>query len=749
MKYLRRPGRNLIGRVNRCGTVLLGVILYGILGSTVYGQGFRFTVSADNRPSQLDNINRWQWLLSEMAQLVGDEGVFHIIPGDFDDPQVTDATLKARFGENTIWYPVVGNHETYTQGYMTWIRNAFSGLPFIVKSGPPGSQSTTYSFDYGNAHFIAINEYYDGSTDIKNDADVVDALYDWLVADLAANTRPVIFVTGHEPAYPQNRHIGESLDEHPNNRDRFWKLLNDNKVIAYFCAHTHIYNALQQAQTGTYPSDAFTWQIDCGNAGNRYYPDEQTFVDVAVTDTEVVFRVFQGIENVPFEMISSWTVDIPALNGKAGSPSPPDGATAIAADSILDWSAGAGAVSHNVYFGAGAPDFKQNQAGTSYDPGTLDYGITYYWRIDEVSSDGTVTAGNVWSFTTQSDHYDDMADRDIPVSGTVGNTYVGTNYSDNVYQTITETEAGGKPANRYSYLEHKWTINVTGGNSITFNIEARRTAGSDGDDFVFAYSTDGSSYTNMLTIAGEADYNQSFILPSSISGTVYIRVTDTDRTAGNRTRDTIFIDHMYIRSSLTGTSDTNPPPAPTNLTATAGDSQILLSWNPVLEPDLAGYNVYRASVSGGPYSRVNSSLITAKEYLDTGLLNYTTYYYVATAADSAGNLSGYSNEASAAPFAEVTDIVTITTAQYKRRQLELYVESKSILNGMAMLEVFDLTGSVNYGKMSYDSRTDKYTLKVRPVDDPALNDPGLSRITVISSRDGRLLDMQTKSVTYK
>ncbi len=48
----------------------------------------------------------------------------------------------------------------------------------------------------------------------------------------------------------------------------------------------------------------------------------------------------------------------------------------------------------------GDPVFKGNQTGTTFDPGTMDAGTTYYWRIDEVSAGGTTT-GNVWSFTTE------------------------------------------------------------------------------------------------------------------------------------------------------------------------------------------------------------------------------------------------------------------------------------------------------------------------------------------------------------
>ncbi len=44
------------------------------------------------------------------------------------------------------------------------------------------------------------------------------------------------------------------------------------------------------------------------------------------------------------------------------------------------------------------PELVANQTETSYDPGPLEYGTTYYWRIDEVNAIGTTT-GTVWSFT--------------------------------------------------------------------------------------------------------------------------------------------------------------------------------------------------------------------------------------------------------------------------------------------------------------------------------------------------------------
>jgi fibronectin type 3 domain-containing protein len=60
-----------------------------------------------------------------------------------------------------------------------------------------------------------------------------------------------------------------------------------------------------------------------------------------------------------------------------------------------------------------------------------------------------------------------------------------------------------------------------------------------------------------------------------------------------------------------------------------------------------GYNVYRGTVSGGPYTQLNSSLVTTKQYQDSSVQSGQTYYYVVTAVDSSHVESANSNQVSA------------------------------------------------------------------------------------------------------
>jgi hypothetical protein len=100
-----------------------------------------------------------------------------------------------------------------------------------------------------------------------------------------------------------------------------------------------------------------------------------------------------------------------------------------------------------------------------------------------------------------------------------------------------------------SNLEHKWSMNLpTYEAPYMFSIEAYRNDDTDGDDFVFAYSTDDIHYYDMVIVDTSTDSTLTYLLPPDISGTVYVRAQDTDRTHYNTDISSVAVDQMFISS---------------------------------------------------------------------------------------------------------------------------------------------------------------------------------------------------------
>ncbi|MEN6427369.1 MAG: hypothetical protein ABFE13_18600, partial [Phycisphaerales bacterium] len=112
------------------------------------------------------------------------------------------------------------------------------------------------------------------------------------------------------------------------------------------------------------------------------------------------------------EFIINWVATVVGLGNPnaARGPVPDDGTVDVPRDVVLGWMPGPGAATHDVYFGTSFEDVNSatqpvaSVTDTAYDPeGLLEYGQTYYWRVDEVNGapDFTVAKGDVWSFTVE------------------------------------------------------------------------------------------------------------------------------------------------------------------------------------------------------------------------------------------------------------------------------------------------------------------------------------------------------------
>jgi fibronectin type 3 domain-containing protein len=90
--------------------------------------------------------------------------------------------------------------------------------------------------------------------------------------------------------------------------------------------------------------------------------------------------------------------------------------------------------------------------------------------------------------------------------------------------------------------------------------------------------------------------------------------------------------------------DLTPPARPTGLTVVPGVGRAFLTWNENKEPDLAGYRIYRSTVSGKAYVRITDKILTRTTFSDETAKQGAVYYYKITAVDRAGNESAGSEE---------------------------------------------------------------------------------------------------------
>src|SRR5579871_6488544 len=103
-----------------------------------------------------------------------------------------------------------------------------------------------------------------------------------------------------------------------------------------------------------------------------------------------------------------------------------------------------------------------------------------------------------------------------------------------------------------------------------------------------------------------------------------------------------------VTGSITITSNAADSPNVETLSGTGTNAHsVSLSWTASTSTNISGYNVYRSNTSGGPYTKVNGSLITSTSYTDTTVQAGQTYYYVATAVNTSNVESSYSNQAQA------------------------------------------------------------------------------------------------------
>lgn len=284
------------------GGVGLVVALWTTYAPAVAQTPWRFVMTGDSRGTD-NGVNTA--ILSELvAQIVAEQPALVLFAGDLVTGSSDTATLTAQLVHwRSIMQPVYaagirvlavrGNHDN-TGSVAAW-NSVFSGFYAMPGNGPPGEGNVTFALAQHNALFIGLDQY-GGHPHRVNQP--------WLDGQLAANTRPHVFVMGHEPAFKAEH--GDCLDDYPVARDTFWTSIAAAGGRTYFCGHDHLYDHariddgngdpnddLHQYIVGTAgaPPHVFDGVYDGVNDGmipvEEYYASAYGYLVVDVDDLQV------------------------------------------------------------------------------------------------------------------------------------------------------------------------------------------------------------------------------------------------------------------------------------------------------------------------------------------------------------------------------------------------------------------------------------------------------------------------------
>jgi hypothetical protein len=174
--------------------------------------------------------------------------------------------------------------------------------------------------------------------------------------------------------------------------------------------------------------------------------------------------------------------------------------------------------------------------------------------------------------------------------------------------------------------------------------------------FIFSYSTDDVTYTDMFSVSSNYDDDSYYIftLPNTLSGTLYVRVSDTIRTPGVYNESTVYVDELFVRiHSDSGIS----PSAPRDLTVTTlSYDSIELHWLDTCDYEM-GFYVERSPDGSNNWEQVGSTAPDTTYFVDTNLSPGTAYFYRVQAFNAFGK-SGY------------TEVAGVTTIQVEALHID-------------------------------------------------------------------------------
>jgi M6 family metalloprotease-like protein len=291
----------------------------------------------------------------------------------------------------------------------------------------------------------------------------------------------------------------------------------------------------------------------------------------------------------------------------------------------------------------------------------------YFYRVAAFNSAGDSGFAEASAMTAAPPPFVDyLAQSESTAEGSPSADFAATHEDDGFAQGLTEQQSNGNPSKRRSSLDHSWAFNVTAGNSTTLSANAWSGGSADNDSFLFEWSEDGAVYLPAFTVNSTDSSNlETASLPPTLSGTVYVRVTDTDNGQGNSATDSVFVDYLVIRV------DNQPvaaPAAPSGLQAPViAYNRVDLTWVDNAS-DETGYEVQRAT-DGVSFVTIAQLAADAAGYSDSGVGPEGDYSYRVRALKGA-TVSDFSNEIVVTTPAQPAGSITLTVSGYKVKGIQ-------------------------------------------------------------------------------
>lgn len=228
------------------------------------------------------------------------------------------------------------------------------------------------------------------------------------------------------------------------------------------------------------------------------------------------------------------------------------------------------------------------------------------------------------------------------IGGATSSTYTtpATSSSDSAAQfTVVVTDSSGSVTSNAATLTVNAATCLLNANTTSLNFASVNLGSNSILGVTFTNAGNSNVTISGVSISG-AGYAASGVSTGQIltpGQTVMLNVTFTPSAAGNLT------------GTATVASNATNSPASISLSGTGVQSVshfVTLSWIASTSV-VSGYNAYRSSVAGGPFSKLNSTPITTTQYTNSSVLGGQTYYYAVTSLDPNNVESAYSNETSA------------------------------------------------------------------------------------------------------